>query len=124
MPELAISPEKAGFLIGKAREFDAKDLPADPETGSNPTDDNEIDVLEENSCDPVVREITAFIHALNEDEQIDLVALTHVTNVAVVTGAPRAPHVICSASPCWVICWPRVSANSEYHWTMSGPCRS
>ncbi len=75
MPELAISPEKVGFLIGKAREFDAKDLPADPETGSNPTDDNEIDVLEENSCDPVVREITAFIHALNEDEQIDLVAL-------------------------------------------------
>ena len=35
-----------------------------------------IDVLEDNpSEDPVAAEITGFIHALNEDEQIDLVAL-------------------------------------------------
>jgi hypothetical protein len=34
-----------------------------------------IDVLEDNGADPVVREITGFINALTEDEQIDLVAL-------------------------------------------------
>ena len=34
-----------------------------------------IDVLEDNGGDPVVREITGFINALTEDEQIDLVAL-------------------------------------------------
>ena len=75
MPELTISPEKVGFLIEKAREFDAKDVPADPDSGSNATDDDMIDVLEDNGADPVVREITGFINALTEDEQIDLIAL-------------------------------------------------
>jgi hypothetical protein len=75
MPELTISPEKVGFLIVKAREFDAKDVPADPDSGSNGADDDMIDVLEDNGSDPVVREITGFINALTEDEQIDLVAL-------------------------------------------------
>ena len=72
MPELTISPEKVGFLIEKAREFDAKDVPADPDSGSNGADDGMIDVLEDNGADPVVREITGFIDALTEDEQIDL----------------------------------------------------
>jgi hypothetical protein len=75
MPELAISAEKVGFLIEKAREFDAKDAPSDPDSGSNGTDDNMIDVLEDNGSDPVAREIAGFINALTEDEQIDLVAL-------------------------------------------------
>ena len=75
MPELAISREKVSFLIEKAHEFDVKDLPADLDSGSNPTDDNEIDVLEDNSCDPVASEMASFIRAMNEDEQTDLVAL-------------------------------------------------
>jgi hypothetical protein len=75
MPELAISPEKVGFLIEKAREFDVKDLASDPDSGSNGADDDMIDVLEDSAGDPVVREITGFINALSEDEQVDLVAL-------------------------------------------------
>jgi hypothetical protein len=75
MPELAISTEKVGFLIEKAREFDVKDTASDPDSGSNGADDDMIDVLEDNGSDPVVREITGFINALTEDEQIDLVAL-------------------------------------------------
>jgi len=75
MPELAISAEKVGFLIEKAREFDVKDLASDPDSASNGADDDMIDVLEDNGGDPVVREITGFINALSEDEQIDLVAL-------------------------------------------------
>jgi len=75
MPELTISPEKVGFLIEKAREFDAKDAPVDPDSGSNATDDDMVDVLEDNGADPVVREITGFINALTEDEQTDLIAL-------------------------------------------------
>jgi hypothetical protein len=62
-------------LIENAHEFDVKDLPADLDSGSNPTDDNEIDVLEDNSCDPVASEMASFIRAMNEDEQTDLVAL-------------------------------------------------
>jgi hypothetical protein len=75
MPELLISPEKVGFLIEKAREFDVKDAASDPDSGSNGADDNMIDVLEDNGRDPVVREITGFIDALTEDEQVDLIAL-------------------------------------------------
>src|ERR1700745_1006107 len=75
MPELAISAEKVGFLIEKAREFDVKDAASDPDSGSNGADDDMIDVLEDNGNDPVEREITGFIDALTEDEQIDLVAL-------------------------------------------------
>ena len=75
MPELAISAEKVGFLIEKMREFDVKEGVSDPDSGSNGADDNMIDVLEDDGDDPVVREITGFINAMTEDEQIDLVAL-------------------------------------------------
>lgn len=72
---LSISPEKVCFIIVKAREFDAKDAVTDPDPGSNPTDDREAAVLEDHEDDPVVEELTGFIGALTEDEQIDLVAL-------------------------------------------------
>lgn len=75
MPELAISTEKVGFLIEKARQFDVKDIASDTDSGSNGADDGMIDVLEDNGTDPVVQEIAGFISALTEDEQIDLVAL-------------------------------------------------
>jgi hypothetical protein len=75
MPELAISPEKITFLIEKTREFDVKESASDPDSGSNGTDDGMIDVLDDNGDDPVVREITGYINAMTEDEQIDLVAL-------------------------------------------------
>src|SRR5262245_54501214 len=76
MPELAISVDKVAFVIAKAREFDVKEAASDPDSGSNPTDDDEIDVLEDNRSDPVARELAGFIRALNEDEQLDLVTLT------------------------------------------------
>jgi hypothetical protein len=75
MPELAISVDKVAFLIEKTREFDVKEGVTDPDSGSNGADDNMIDVLEDDGGDPVVREITGFINAMTEDEQIDLVAL-------------------------------------------------
>jgi Protein of unknown function (DUF3775) len=75
MPELNISREKVAFLIDKAQEFDVKDLPTDPDSGSNPADDSEVDVLEDDGSDSVASEMASFIRALNEDEQIDLVAL-------------------------------------------------
>jgi uncharacterized protein DUF3775 len=75
MPELTISPEKVGFLIEKAREFDVKEGDSDPDSGSNGADDEMIDVLEDNGHDPVVREITGFINALTVDEKLDLIAL-------------------------------------------------
>jgi Protein of unknown function (DUF3775) len=78
MPELMISPEKVAFLIEKAREFDVKEGNSDPDSGSNGADDEMIDVLEDNGRDPVQRELTGFIDALTEDEQVDLVALVRL----------------------------------------------
>ena len=75
MPELAISAEKVAFIIEKAREFDVKEAASDPDSGSNPSDDDEIDVLEDTTSDPVASELIGFIGALNEDEQLDLVTL-------------------------------------------------
>jgi len=75
-PALSISPEKVCFIIIKAREFDAKDVVTDPDDGSNASDDAMVSVLEDHKDDPVLAELTGFIGALTEDEQIDLVALT------------------------------------------------
>jgi Protein of unknown function (DUF3775) len=75
MPELVVSAEKIGFLIEKMREFDVKEGASDPDSGSNGADDNMVDVLADGGDDPVVGEITGFINAMTEDEQIDLVAL-------------------------------------------------
>ncbi|MGX1319179.1 hypothetical protein AB7M17_002632 [Bradyrhizobium sp. USDA 377] len=76
MPELAISAEKVAFIIEKAREFDVKEGDADPDSGSNPSDDDAVDVLKDDGSDPVASELGGLIVALNEDEQVDLVALT------------------------------------------------
>src|SRR4051794_152327 len=78
MPELSISTDKVGFLIVKAREFDVKEAVVDPDAGSNGADDAMIDVLEDDGSDPVAREISGFINALSDDEQIDLVTLVRL----------------------------------------------
>ena len=73
--ELQISPESVCFVIIKAREFDVKDGVSEPDPGSNPTDDKMTAVLEDHEDDPVVQELTSFIEAMSDDQQIDLVAL-------------------------------------------------
>jgi Protein of unknown function (DUF3775) len=73
---LSISPEKVGYIVSKARQFEAKDVAADPESRSNPADDRMVDVLEDHGDDPAYEELMAFIGALDEDEQVDLIALT------------------------------------------------
>ncbi len=75
-PSLSIATEKICFLIVKAREFDVKDAVTDPDDASNATDDGMISVLEDHGDDPAEEEIRGFIGAMNEDEQIDLVALS------------------------------------------------
>ena len=47
----------------------------DPDSSSNASDDAMLSVLEDHADDPVRTELTAIIRGLNEDEQIDLVAL-------------------------------------------------
>ncbi len=73
--ELTVSLETVFFIIVKAREFDEKVPPADPDSGSNPADDREIDVLEESAEDSVEEELEAALGARNSDEELDLIAL-------------------------------------------------
>jgi hypothetical protein len=75
-PTLSISPEKVCFFIDKAHQYDVKDAVSDPDSGSNAADDMMLDVLEDHPDDPTEQELTAFINTLNEEEQVDLVALT------------------------------------------------
>jgi len=75
LPQLTISPEAVCYVVVKAREFDVKDEVSEPDPGSNPSDDAMIEVLEDHDDDPVFEELTSFIDGLNEDAQIDLVAL-------------------------------------------------
>jgi hypothetical protein len=74
--QLTISPQTAFFIIVKAREFDEQVATSDPESGSNPSDDREVDVLEEDPDDAVEQELDAALGSLNVDEQLDLMALT------------------------------------------------
>jgi hypothetical protein len=74
-PTLTVSSESVCFIIVKAREFDAQDVVTDPDSGSNATDDGVASVLEAHSDDLTQKELVAFINALSEEEQADLVAL-------------------------------------------------
>jgi hypothetical protein len=76
--ELDISAEKVCFIILKAREFDAKVEPVEPDPGSNPSDDGEREILEDYADDPTLAELRAAIDDLNEDEIVDLIALAWV----------------------------------------------
>jgi hypothetical protein len=75
---LTIRPETVCYIIVKAREFDAKVEPDDPESGSNPSDDRSVDILEDFRDDPTYEELAGALGALNTDERSDLVALTWV----------------------------------------------
>ncbi len=76
--QLTISLEQAFFIIVKAREFEEQVESTDPDSGSNPADDREVDVLEESADNPVQQELEEALDALNVDEQFDLIALTRL----------------------------------------------
>lgn len=72
---LTIDHEKICYLIIKAREFDAKMEPEDPDPGDNPTDDADSVVLFDYPDDPTALEVRSCLEDLNEDEASEVVAL-------------------------------------------------
>lgn len=75
MAGLEISPTKVGFVIVKAREYAAKVGAWD----DGATSDHDADsILEAFSDDATQAELKEFIHDLNEDEQVSLVALAWI----------------------------------------------
>jgi len=77
-PSLEIAPEKVAHVIIKAREFDAKVGAWDSSPEDGDADEDPSAILEDFSNDPTAAEIVGFIDALNDDEQVNLVALAWV----------------------------------------------
>lgn len=72
---LTLSPENVFFIIVKAREFDVTDAISEPSESSDAAGEIMISVLEDNRDDAEESELKSYIDTLNEDEQVDLVAL-------------------------------------------------
>ncbi len=76
MPE--INRARVCFISLKAREFDAQEGIAEPDYGSNASDDSFVQILEAYGDDPTFEELQGAIDALSEDDQCALVALAWV----------------------------------------------
>lgn len=76
--ELTISLETICRIILRAREFEAQVPAVDPDDGSNPTDDNAVEVLEDENNEAVEEELQAQLEDLAEDELVELYALALV----------------------------------------------
>ncbi len=75
-PDLATSLETLCYIIVKAREYDAKEGVVEPDPGSNPSDDKGVEILEDYAEDPTLEELSAAIDGLNDDQRVELLALT------------------------------------------------
>lgn len=75
---MALPVDKLAYIIEKAREFDAQVDEDDPESGSNPSDDMEVAILEATVDNPTEDELTAALANLNDDELTELLALLWV----------------------------------------------
>jgi hypothetical protein len=78
-----LAVDKIRSLIVEARRLDVKEGDTDPDSGSNPIDDGQTDVLtdeavDEGGGDGTEAEFRGLIDALNEDEAADLLALLYI----------------------------------------------
>ncbi len=76
--DFPLDRETLAYIILKARAFDALVASDDPTDASAATDDRFVDALEDESDNPVGRELRAAISALDTDSRAALVALTWV----------------------------------------------
>jgi len=74
-PMLQIPLEQLAYIIEKAREFDAETAPVDNASGSNPSDDKNVGVLEATEDNPTEQELEAGLDALDDEQQIEVLAL-------------------------------------------------
>jgi hypothetical protein len=73
-----IALDKVCELIFRVREINVKEQLTDPDSGSNPSDDGSIDVLNADPDDATEEEVREVIAGLNDDERLDLIALTWI----------------------------------------------
>ncbi len=73
-----IALDKVCEIILRARAIDVKEQNTDPDSGSNPIDDANLDTLVANPDDATEEELREVIMGLNEDERHDLIALVYI----------------------------------------------
>jgi hypothetical protein len=73
-----IALDKVCEIILRARAIDVKEGNTDPDSGSNPIDDANLDTLVTNPDDATEEELREVIMGLNEDERHDLIALVYI----------------------------------------------
>jgi len=78
MVELTNNLDNLEFIIAKAREYDVQVPAVDEDSGSNPGDDRDVDILDASLDNPTRKELFAAIRSLNEDQRIELLALMWV----------------------------------------------
>ncbi len=78
MVELVNNIDNLEFIISKAREYDVQVPAVDEDSGSNPGDDGDVDILDASTDNPTRKELFAAINSLNEDERVELLALMWV----------------------------------------------
>jgi hypothetical protein len=75
MPDLSITPDYVARLIVKMRGIQGRENVTDPWSGSNASDDNVIDALQDTPGDLSREEVREEINGLSPNEQAELVAL-------------------------------------------------
>ncbi len=78
MVELVNNIDNLEFIIAKAREYDVQVPATYEESGSNASDDNEVDIPDASLANPTRKELFAAIRSLNIDERQELLALMWV----------------------------------------------
>jgi len=67
--------KQLAYLIEKARESDAETAPVDSASGSNPSDDRDVGILEATSDNPIEEELAAALNSLDDEQRIEVLAL-------------------------------------------------
>lgn len=75
---LQTSLEQLAYIVEKAREFDEESEPVDRNSGSNPSDDRDVAILEDTADNPTQQELAAALDSLNDDQRVELLALVWV----------------------------------------------
>ncbi|KAA2236715.1 DUF3775 domain-containing protein [Salinarimonas soli] len=73
-----IALDKVCEIILYAKAFDVKEGPTDPDSGSNPLDDGNLDSLTESADDSTEEQLRQVIEGLNDDERQSLLALVYI----------------------------------------------
>ncbi len=72
---LKIPLEQLAYIIEKAREFDTETAPVDSGSGSNPSDDKGVAILEATIDNPTGQELASALDSLDNQQKVEILAL-------------------------------------------------